>query len=173
MSMTATTRNDLTADFVRSVLDYDPATGALSWKRSSDRHNPFKGKTINFISSRGYIICRICGRNYKAHRVIWFMMTSAWPADQIDHISGVRNDNRWTNLREATRSENCRNAKVRNTNTSGRKGVNWNIKSKKWEASISLNGKRKYLGGFDDIVDAAAAYENAATELFGEFKRQS
>lgn len=166
-------RNDLTAEFVRSVLDYDPVTGNLSWKRNPGRWNRHGGKPVNSVDRTGYIRFMICGRNYFAHRIIWLLMKGAWPSAQIDHISGVRNDNRLTNLREETHVENSRNTKVKNMNTSGEKGVYWHIQSNKWKAQISLYGKRKHLGLFSDITAASAAYEKAAAEFFGEFRRKA
>ena len=165
--------NDLTAEFVRSILDYDPATGALSWKHSPGRNNPYVGKPITSVSNRGYSRLGICGHRYLSHRIIWLLMTGTWPSDEIDHISGVRNDNRWVNLRGATHVENGRNSKISTTNTSGSKGVHWDIRNNKWQARILLNGKRKNLGRFTDIKAATAVYENAAAEFFGEFKRRS
>ena len=164
-------RDDLTAEFVRTILEYNPDTGALSWKHRSDRRNSFAGKPISGVSARGYIRVNICGHRYYAHRIIWGFMTGAWPSAQIDHISGVRNDNSWNNLREATNAENCRNAKVSNRNTSGERGVSWDIQHKKWRAQIMLNGKRKCLGVFTDVKAASAAYQKASAEFFGEFRR--
>lgn len=159
-------RNDLAADFVRTILDYNPDIGALSWKHRSDRRNPFAGKPITGVNGHGYIKLMICGHDYPSHRVMW-------PSAQIDHISGVGYDNSWTNLREANHSENCRNCKVRNTNTSGERGVSWDIRRNKWRAAIFLNGRNKHLGMFSDIKSAAAAYQKAAVEFFGEFRRRS
>ena len=164
-------RNDLTAEFVRTILDYDPTTGDLSWARNPGRHNGHEEKITNGVGSGGYIRFMICGHNYFAHRIIWLLMKGAWPSEQIDHVSGVRDDNRWNNLREATHTENIRNCKVRTTNTSGYKGVSWDIRNSKWRARIILNGKQKYLGNFDDIKAASAAYEKAAAEFFGAFRR--
>lgn len=166
-------RNDLSAEFVRSLLDYDPLNGDLSWKHNLARYNSriYAGKLITGVNGAGYIKMQICGHSYLAHRIIWLMMTCALPDAEIDHISGDPLDNRWTNLRAATRSENNRNCKVSSRNTSGHKGVSWNIQDKKWQAHINLNGKRKRLGYFTDIKSAAAAYENSAAEIFGEFRR--
>ena len=166
-------RNDLTAEFVRSILDYNPDTGALSWKRSSDRRNSYAGKPITGVDGCGYIRVGICGHLYYAHRIIWLLMNGAWPSAQIDHVSGVRDDNSWNNLREATHTENIRNAKISTRNKSGKKGMSWHTHSNKWRVAIRLNGKSKYLGIFSDIKDAAAVYENAAAEIFGEFWRRS
>lgn len=102
------------------------------------------------------------------HRVI--MNASS---DQIvDHINGDALDNRRSNLRIATLAENNRNRKRNSTNQSSNfKGVNFHKRDKRWTASIGHNGQSIYLGEFDKEIDAAAAYNDAARELFGEFAR--
>lgn len=91
---------------------------------------------------------------------------------QGDHREpGLTLDNRRNNLRVATVAENSRNCRIRKDNTSGYKGVRWHSGSKKWEASIAVDGKRIRLGDFSDINHAAAAYANAAEKYHGEFAR--
>jgi len=100
-------------------------------------------------------------------------MTGEWPAKDIDHRDGNASNNKWYNLRETTMSQNIANAKVFATNTSGRKGVYWHNRAKKWMAAISFQRKQIYLGLYSEKEDAAAAYERAAIEYFGEFARLS
>ena len=170
-------RNDLTAEFVRSRLGYDPDTGVLSWKLLPPgviyQNNTRAGKPVNTVNRYGYITVRICGHVYSAHRIIWVIMTGVWPSAEIDHISGKRSDNRWLNLREATRIENCRNAGIGINNTSGHKGVCWQVRHKKWRAVIMVNRRSKFLGYFNDVEAASRAYQEAAAELFGEFRRSA
>lgn len=90
---------------------------------------------------------------------------------QVDHINGNPLDNRRVNLRFATPSENARNRGRASNNTSGFKGVNWNKKHGKWLASIMVDGKRLFLGGFTVAEDAARAYDKAARKYHGEFAR--
>ena len=96
-------------------------------------------------------------------------MTGKWPENDIDHINVARGDNRFSNLREATRSENLRNRGAQKNNTSGFKGVSWQKSSRKWDARINIHGKVVHLGYFDDPEDAYQAYCQAAKELHGEF----
>lgn len=98
------------------------------------------------------------------HRFI-LGLTGPWQTDHIDR-NGLNNQR--SNLRVATRSQNGANRKLR-TNTSGFKGVCWNKASQKWQAAIQVLGKVKYLGVYENINDAHAAYVSAANESYGEF----
>jgi hypothetical protein len=95
-------------------------------------------------------------------------MTGKWPTPEIDYINGNRSDTRWANLREATRSQNSVWRHTRNK--LGVKGV-WVEKNGAYVAQIRSGGKLKYLGTFDTVSQAAAAYAQAAREAFGEFAR--
>lgn len=88
---------------------------------------------------------------------------------QVDHINHNSLDNRRVNLRLATNSENTRNARIGKHNTSGYKGVYWLKNMNKWRAKIMLNKKSIHLGCFDNLIDGAIAYNNAALKYFGEF----
>lgn len=87
----------------------------------------------------------------------------------IDHINGNGLDNRRENLRFATYSENGMNRKNNANSSSKYKGVGWHKKNNNWQARITVNGKLKYLGSFQDERGAASAYNTAAEEYFGEF----
>lgn len=91
------------------------------------------------------------------------------PSDRLDHINGIKTDNRISNLRECTRSQNSANSNLHSLNTSGLKGVTFHKKSKKWQSAVKVDGKSIYLGLFVSKYDAHNAYEKKAKELFGEF----
>jgi len=94
---------------------------------------------------------------------------NAQEGQEIDHINHNALDNRRTNLRTCTRAQNQHNRKINRNSTSKFKGVYWNKVRRKWQARVSLNGKRPYLGSFNNELDAAKAYDKKAKELFGEF----
>jgi len=86
----------------------------------------------------------------------------------VDHKDGNGLNNRRSNLRVCTTSQNHQNRR-RTFGSSRYKGVHWDKKSNKWAAAITDKGKYKFLGHFDDEVEAAKAYDKKASELFGEF----
>jgi hypothetical protein len=89
----------------------------------------------------------------------------------VDHVNGNGLDNQRSNIRLATPGENQHNGRLRKNNSSGFKGVSWVTRDKRWQVSIWLGGKQRALGRFQNLEDAARAYDNAARELFGEFAR--
>jgi hypothetical protein len=163
------TRCDLTADYVRSLLDYRPETGEFFWKVRRGRI--LAGTRAGSYDSNGYLTIRINMNLYYAHRLAWLMVTGAWPAGQIDHRNTVTGDNCFSNFREADHQQNHRNSPLYANSTSGLKGVSWNKQKKKWDAYIGINGRKKNLGRFESKEDAHAAYKAEATAQFGEFAR--
>ncbi len=98
-------------------------------------------------------------------------MTHRWPVEHVDHINGVRDDDSWGNLREATRYENARNIKKMSRNTSGYIGVTYYPTCKNpWRAKLKVAGKFIHIGMFPDAVTAKDAYDAATLKYFGEFR---
>lgn len=89
-----------------------------------------------------------------AHRVAWVLMTGKWPDGEIDHDNGIRTDNRWVNLKDVTSVQNGRNQGIKSSNTSGYTGVSWHASSRKWRASIRVDGKLISLGDYQHKIDA-------------------
>lgn len=171
-TQSASERKPLTAERLREILHYDPETGLFTWcAHTTPRHRTTGGQIAGRRQSRGYIQITIDGRCYVAHRLAWFYITGSWPAAEIDHINGIRDDNRFVNLREATRAQNMANSRRLHSNTSGFKGVSFDKRDGRWRAYIRGNQRRHHLGSFDTPEEAHAAYCAAAAELFGEFAR--
>lgn len=125
-------RNPLPSKAVLDALfNYDPITGLLVWKAIS------WGRKAGTKTAGGYIAVRVNGQAYQAHRLIWVIMTSSAPADDIDHINRARDDNRWVNLRAATLAQNSANVGKQRNNTTGYKGVGTLPHSpNRWQAQI-------------------------------------
>ena len=161
---------DLTASRLREVLSYDPDTGVFTW-RMTRRGRAVAGKKAGSKNGRGYIIVRVDRLLHRANRLAWLYMTGSWPPGDIDHINGDRADDRWGNLRPATRSQNNANGRRPRDNTSGFKGVSWHRGCNKWQAGIGVGGRRRHLGLFDTPEAAHNSYLTAAAKLFGQFVR--
>ena len=96
--------------------------------------------------------------------MLW--ITGAWPEHDVDHINGVRNDNRWSNLREVTRTVNIQNQRIAQTrNVAGLLGVSFEKARNKYKAGIVAGGKYHNLGRFNTAEEAHAAYLKAKREL--------
>jgi hypothetical protein len=156
----------LTIDQLHEVLDYNPETGIFIRKC----HRGVGGKAGSH-DTNGYLGIRVNVTRYLAHRLAWFYVHGSWPANDIDHINGVKDDNRIANLREATATQNMRNIDAPKHNTSGIKGVCYDKRNSKWMAYIVVNGKFKNLGRYANLEDAGKAYENYSLSTFGEFTR--
>jgi hypothetical protein len=146
-------------DELRELLDYDPESGALTWRvaRNRGRCRAQPGDLAGGIQPIGYRQVCVSRHRVYAHRIAWAFTYGAWPTE-IDHINGIRDDNRIANLREVTRSENNRNMKLNQRSTTGVTGVcRHNQRGKPYKAYGKAHGKRQNLGCFDTLEEAAAA----------------
>jgi hypothetical protein len=155
---------------LKKLLDYDPETGVFVWKVRPNGRVP-AGSVAGNYRVDGYNQIGIDGSLYLTHRLVWLYMTGTVPLKEVDHINCKRYDNRFENLREASRGENQRNGLLYANNTSGYKGVSWHKRSGKWYAQIRVDGDAVYLGSFDILGDAAAAYAEASARLHMDFGR--
>ena len=149
---------------LRRILDYDQETGLFTWLVSTNRKVKAGALTGESVNSDGYKQLSVNKKAYKAHRLAWFYVTGTWP-DQIDHLNGIRTDNRFCNLRSVSAKLNSHNQKLAHKNNS--LGVQGVIKksSGKYAAEIRVNNKKVYLGTFDSIEQASAAYKTAKLEM--------
>lgn len=158
---------ELTQQQLKSVIKYIPVCGLFLYTRN---YHTFRGGHVASRQARdGYEYVSIYGRSYRAHRLAWLYMTGEWPPHQIDHTDGNPGNNRWENLRLATNAQNQQNRKIASNNTSGAKGV-MRI-GNRFAAHITVGGKKRYLGTFGTLNEAADAYKSAAEQEFGEFAR--
>ena len=157
-------------DALKSLLRYEPDTGLIYWIAKGK--GMIKKKPAGTKLHSGYLGICIGPKRWQAHRIAWALHTGAWPKDQIDHINGIRTDNRICNLREATNSQNGKNLGLSKANTSGVKGVCFCKQTGKWRATIKLNFKQIDLGRFEKIEDAALARNLAEQHYFNEWNRK-
>lgn len=162
----------ITALRLRELLNYDPVTGVFTHRKGNRIGEA--GRVAGHIKKSkggGYTIIVLDGECFRAARLAWVYMTGEWPDYDVDHKNLCRSDDRWSNLRLATRSQNMANGELRLNNTSGHRGVTWDYDRSKWRAQVMCNGKNHYCGIFDSIEDAAKARDAKALLLFGDFAR--
>lgn len=146
---------------LKSILRYEPDSG-LFYVVKSTAPRVKVGSVAGSKNASGYIVINR-SRVYMAHRLAWLYMTGEMPPKNmdIDHINGARDDNRWSNLRLATRSQNQQNVGVLKSNKLRIRGVSWHPASNMYRAQIRLNNKTKHLGIFKTMEEARAAYYGA------------
>lgn len=163
---------------VAALFTYDKKLGVLRWRK--DRVAPLrnhvsikakKGDIAGWVNDSGYRIIMFGGKKHRATKLIWLLRYHKLPEFEIDHRNGLRCDDRLSNLREATSHQNKCNTKLRSDNASGYKGVCWSKQQGKWRATIKTDKKQVHLGFYDDVKQAAKAYQLAAPKYHGEFAR--
>lgn len=161
----------LSRDRLLEVLDYDQESGLFEWKIStSDRVKP--GDLAGGPGTGGYTMIGIDGLRYRAHRLAWLYIYGLWPSRGLDHRNGIPDDNRISNLREATQTQNNANSKRSTRNTSGLKGVSLFRPTGRWQAQIRIYRQSIHLGFYSTREEAHRIYCDKARELFGEFARE-
>ncbi len=153
------------------LVGYDKHTGRFSGKvfRFGVKNGDHLGHVESTTGHR-----RICidGKRFLAHRLAWFYVNGVWPSHDIDHRDLEPDNNRWSNLREATCSNNHHNTRQPGSgHNAPYKGAHWNRFRGYWQSYIKINGKSHYLGRFETPLAAHRAYAAAAKRLVGQFAR--
>lgn len=158
----------MTKSELKKILRYDPETGIFIWlvSRSCKRNI---GDIAGHKNKNGYVKINIKGTLYYAHRLAFLYMTGKYPSEDVDHIDGDKHNNRWSNLRSATRSQNICNRGPTSKNSTGFKGVTFDKRRNKFIASGTINKKTRHLGRFDTPQEAYMAYTNFVRKAHGEY----
>lgn len=159
----------MTQDQLKEMLFYDKQTGVFYWRKSCNpRIKPWD--IAGCINGEGYAQISVSGKKMQVHRLAYLYVHGHMPK-QVDHINGIRSDNRFENLREADNSKNSMNKGLQSNNTTGFKGVTFNRTNRKFQAKICAKGVIFSLGYFETAGQAHLAYSAAAGELHGNFAR--
>jgi hypothetical protein len=166
-------RADITPELCRQLLRYEPETGKFYW---NERDRSFFASQRSFaswntkyagneallqFSSDGYLRGVVMWQTLRAQRVAWAISYGVWPTGDVDHINGVKTDNRICNLRDVPRQVNSQNRRRRQNNSSGFNGVRLMPHNGRWRATIQADGQNVHLGVFETKEDAAAARKSA------------
>lgn len=178
--MTISKESMISHQYVKECINYNPNTGIVTWKVRPSCHfknsrsqkiwnSRFSGKNTGTPLSRNktgitHLVFGLNSKVFFLHRVIWLLVYGAWPENQIDHCYGDGTNNKLSNLRDVSPSQNNKNQPRHSNNTSGITGVRQS--HSKWCAEIGTNGKNIYLGTFNTIFDAACA-RKSAERMFG------
>lgn len=164
---------EITAEWLRSVLDYDPESGIFRWKHcpaaSRAWNGKFAGRVAGSPDRKGYTLIMVRNKRMFAHRLAWLWVYGEMPPDQIDHRDRVKSNNAISNLRLATGLENARNKGKPLKKSTFPKGVEFFPNTGRWRARLWVGGKGRHLGYFDSADEAEEAYLAAAKEQHGEF----
>jgi len=136
-------------DELRTLFHYNPDTGIFTWRIVGGIKAV--GSIAGYIDHEGYRRVTFHRKAHRMHRLAWLYVHGELPPNEIDHINGIRDDNRLCNLRAVICGDNLKNKAMQKNNTSGVVGVHWSKKSKKWLARIKVSSKEIYLGAYDDL----------------------
>jgi len=148
---------------VAEIFDY--RDGKLYWKSSLSGKSRIEGREAGGLNADGYVKVEVGGKAIGVHRIVWLMHNGRWPAGEIDHRNGVRNDNRIANLRDVVHETNTQN---RRTATSGSRTGLLGVTAQKngqFRARIRAHGRLQSIGLFDSAEAAHAAYIEAKRKL--------
>ena len=148
----------LTRTRLQELLSYNPETGLFNWKVAAARRIKV-GQDAGSVNSEGYLHIRIDGEGYKVQRLAWLHFYGVWPTGVIDHINGIKDDNRLANLRDVSRRENASN--MQRHREGHLVGTCWDKRRNMWLAGIKINGKREFLGYHLTQELASQAYQKA------------
>lgn len=157
-----TLKRPLTADRLRHLFSYDENDGALI-RRCRVSSAP-AGAVLGYARKDGYLHAVIDYRFYLLHRLVWLYVKGEWPTKQVDHINGIKDDNRIENLRDVSNAENNQNIyRATHISKTGLRGVFPH--GSKWIAQIGVEGKTLHIGTFASTQEAHAAYCAAKQQL--------
>ena len=163
--MSRVSRNDLSRDDAAAVLAYDADTGLFRWADVAGNGKK-AGREVGTVCSTGHVLIRLGSTVRLAHRLAWLLYHGVMPAKCLDHLNGIRHDNRIANLREVTPAGNAQNLReAHRDNQTGLLGVSYWAAHAAFRADIWVTGKSIYLGSFVTAEDAHAAYLTAKRTL--------
>jgi len=162
----------ITQEELKRIIHYNPETGVFT-RLIAYARGMSVGSILGSPDKDGYLRIHIYGKTYKSHRLAFLYMTGSIPKNEIDHIDRIKSNNKWSNLRSASRKENAANQNKFKTNTSGYIGVRFDKKRhnspKPWKVTIEVNGKKIHLGYYTTAKEGAIVFDLEAIKYRGVF----
>lgn len=159
----------LTQERLKEFLFYDNKTGCFYRHKSFKTGKQIPYKLVGTQRPDGYLSTCIDGKTYLLHRLAWLYVHNKWPDDVIDHINGNKSDNKITNLRSVTQSQNLINRDFDRKSNYKIGGVYWNKGKNAWMVRITINKKQVYMGLYDDFFEACCVRKSAVNTYYGEY----
>jgi hypothetical protein len=162
---------NLTQEELKKNVSYDPETGIFA--RLIACHGKVKIGDIVNKPDQGYYKISVNSKVYLAHRLAWLYMTGSFPTGSIDHIDGIKTNNKWSNLRDVTRRTNAQNVSTaRADNVTGLLGAHYRKEDDRYSSCIQIsNGSKIYLGIFDSAEEAHSTYMEAKRKYHEGYAR--
>lgn len=160
----------ISADELRRLVCYHPTTGEFTWRISRPGCRQYD--RVGRMGAYGYRYISVGGYERLSHRMAWYYMTGEWPKEEIDHINGIKDDNRWCNLRKATSSQNgCNRKGPDRDSTTGIRGVVYrpDKPTKPWQGRVGMKGMKRRYASFKTAEEAEAWAIKTRAEMHGEF----
>tara|TARA_R110000737_G_scaffold261002_1_gene269291 strand:- start:44 stop:535 length:492 start_codon:yes stop_codon:yes gene_type:complete len=152
----------ITQDRLKELVSYSKSSGEFAWKNQRGKNKA--GTRAGSDNSNGYRYIKLDQKQYREHRLVWLYVCGSHPENQIDHINGIKDDNRIANLRAVDVIGNHRNMPISKNNKSGFIGVSWYKRDSAWQAGIKIKGKQISLGRFENLSDAVRVRISAEIE---------
>lgn len=163
--------NQIPIDELRQLLRYDAGTGKLFW-REGLKNNSYAGReAFTALSEDGRRIGSINRKMFKAHRVCFALAHGRWPRGMVDHVDGDPSNNRLSNLREATHSQNNANRKPKPGSASRYLGVSFDKRGRRWKGQVYKDNKNYNTPRRLCETAAALDRDRLARKLHGNFAR--
>jgi hypothetical protein len=161
------TKRKIAPETLRQLFTFDPDEGIFRYQKDKVRCKA--GSVAGSIHRQGWRSIKINKRCYPAHHLAWLWVHGRWPIHEIDHINGVRDDNRFINLREADAFQQVMNSARPRTNTSGVKNVYFDREMNRYRVHLRHKKKSIHIGYFPTLQEAASAAADARNRLQGDF----
>lgn len=167
MSLFKVPPSELTVEMVSNIISYNKDSGEFTWMERRGGKS-LAGTKAGSVKSTGYVLISLYGHRYRAHHLAWFIINGSFPS-MLDHVNGIRSDNRICNLREANHSQNMMNKRFNKKHSTSARGVYVDSRTGKYRVEVSIDSGKFRSKSIDNLEDAEALSRKIRSALHGEF----